>query len=255
MTTKKTKYSVVLDDGSVATRSSARGYTHAVVVETTPAEKAADIAKAESRLAKTKAEVARRAPRASTPEAKAEYGALLALDAYWHEKVAGRDGALTERWLTLSQYAHDFKNQGEVDAHYARLREHLAHIPAGLDNDGRDIQALVLSTPALLGLKVEENDFRNGWRQRRVYVSGINLTGVVSHLRYAHVVYKLEAAREEQTAAEKALITAREQPTGAASQSVYGWAGSPYLAQGRVAAERAKRPLARVFSREATVKK
>jgi hypothetical protein len=250
----ETTWTVTLDNGETAKRKSPRAYTHAIIAETTPAEKAAYIADAERAVEKAKAVLAERTGPGSTAKAKAEYEAILALDAYWHAQVQDGDRTI-DRWLTLSKYSHDLKDQAGIDAHYARVREHLAFIPEGLDSDGRNIRALVTGpTPTVLGLKAEDSDYRGNWRQRRTFVDGLAISGLVSRQKYDHPVHKLADAREELARAERLLQAARDLTTGPESQGVLGWSQSKRNADNRVATEKARRPLARIFTRESVAK-
>jgi hypothetical protein len=241
---------VKLDDGRVEQRvSESRAYTHAIILEVTPTEKAHGIASAERHLAERKAAVVALEPAAATAAAKAAHIEAEALDAYWRAPVT-EGGRQIERWLTLSRGLYNIKTQADLDAHYVALREHLDHIPA-TDRDGRALHKLVAITPRLEAAKAAD-DYR-ALKAKRLYVEGFDISTGVIERKYGNPVAKLAAARGELASAEKSLKAAREAVTGPKSQAVYGWAQSTRNADNRVAAERAKRPLARVFHRESTV--
>ena len=250
MTTKRT-HQVVLGDGRTEQRvSTSRAYTHAIVCEVTEAEKAAEIRTHELRVAETVAEIADLEPKAATPEAKAAHAEAARLESYWEARIdqAPRwDGGARDeaRWLTLSRGLHEVETQAQLDAHYEALRSHMDHMPE-TDRDGRPLRALVAITPRLKAVKALDD----APKARRLFVCGFNIATGVTERKYGNAVHALASARERLAARQAALVIAREQAVGPESQGVMGWAGSARLAANRVAAEKASRPLARVFALE-----
>lgn len=251
MTTKQT-HQVVLGDGRVEQRvSTSRAYTHAIVCEVTEAEKAAEIRTHELRVAETVAEIADLEPKAATPEAKAAHAEAQRLESYWEAEIAVEprwDGGpvVARRHATLGGLC-EIETQAALDAHYEALRAHMDYMPE-TDRDGRNLRALVATTPLLAAVKA--TDGYRTLKAQALFVSGFDIFTGVNERKYGNKVYSLASARERLAARQAALVLAREQAVGPESQGVMGWAGSARLAANRVAAEKASRPLARVFALE-----